>query len=196
MLKNKQIAAVILTILCCMIGLHTNQSRAENTGNKNDVISKLTNLRKRSNKIQKQLDKIAKKAEEQSPKLKKLRQRLETTYNNKLKEHGYPNEKEMGELRNLQRKLQNDRNLGSDERKALMEKFQKSVRKLQIAQQKAQKDPEVAKTYREWNQVKSEEMIKIDEGATSLQQEQQDVMAKIRNLQKQVQVQVQGRKSQ
>ncbi len=188
-LKKLLMAALVGTCLVStryVRGQDQAQPQQQGQPQGNEVLAKLRELREQSNKVQSQLTAIEQKAKEKNPELTKMQNQLGEIYRDKLNEHGYPDEKQLEKLRNMQTQLQTADDMEETERDRLTQEFRKGVMALQQARDQAQQDPEVIKAAEEFDQEKQKTMLEVDKNAATLLQRMEKLQKEIQKLEQQV----------
>ncbi|MFO7821781.1 MAG: hypothetical protein R6V56_07010 [Lentisphaeria bacterium] len=189
MLNTIKLMATLAAVGCIAgSGLAWGQQgqRVQPQSEENKGLKELRGLRKKSQDIQAQLDKIAQAARKENPELDKMQKDLQELFREKLNEYGYPSEDEMQELREMQQKLQKAGDMEPEKRQQLTQKFQKQVAQLQQARQKAQQDEKVVKALEEMQQLKSKAMNEVSDDARQLQEKQIEIQKKIQKLEQEM----------
>lgn len=163
--------------------------QSEAASKQSQIMERINTAQTRASTLQEQINAIAQKAQAENPVIQSLHEELMKTYETKLAEYGYPNEAEMQKLREMQQRLQTpgDNEMGEVERQQLTQTFNTEVAKLQVAQEKAQRDAEVIAAQQALEKANSEAMNEINPEAQALQRELEIVQEKIENLRLQLQ---------
>ncbi len=167
------------------------QQQTEAGKKRQEIMEKMTSIQERAREVQQDLQKIDKKAREANPDIQKLEDKLMDTYRKKLDEYGYPSEKEMEKLQEMQKRLQGG-DVDEAERQKLTQQFNEEVAKIQEARQKAQSDSQVIDAQKSLEKVRTKAMSKIDPKTEKLQSEMEDIQSKLEELRGELQKIMQG----
>lgn len=156
-----------------------------------EIMEKMTKIQERAREVQQELQNIDKKAREANPDIQKLEDKLMDIYREKLDKYGYPSEKELEKLQEMQKRLQGG-DVDEAERQKLTQQFNEEVAKIQEARQKAQSDSQVIDAQKSLENVRTKAMSKIDPKTEKLQSEMEDIQSKLEELRGELQKIMQG----
>ncbi len=148
------------------------------------IMDAMNSVQKDASEIQAKLNAAAQQAQEQTPEIQELHNKLMETYQDKLDEYGYPDQAGLQELRDIQQRLQTPADGEKDEaeRVQLTQQFNTQVAKMQEAQEKAQSAPEVIAAQDDFLKVRSEAMTEVDPQVPALEQELEGLQSRIESL--------------
>lgn len=145
-------------------------------------MTKLQKLQAQAQQLETKLQQLAARAENENPELVEQRSELIEVFEQKLDEHGYPGPEAQRELQELQRRLQDPEGLDDARRLELMQKYQKKVGEMREAEQKARTDREFREQQRKLMEARSEAIEEIDPKAPEMEEELDELYAKLTEL--------------